>query len=641
MNLKTTRITTSGGAGAVLNHVLNGQDNEQITIISGSEFDVTTAMEDAQHAGVTYGLRHISIASKEIMTNEQRAKAVEVYCNEHNIRQSDIMLRVRHNKQRHEGAGDPDHEHLLIREYDPTRKRVLNCSNYKRINEKVSRILEVEFGHAIVKGKHNKAALRALEKDGKVEVVEKLLAAKIDVGKPAISSYSSDTHQNTKRNGMSMPELKAAVVAAFKSDRPLEHLPSNILVSRGTKKWIAEAIREDGSKILIGSIDRITKSEDAAINAKLTQKTMEITNVRSNTSHPARREAPLLLRNLPDLREFCRISAQRLSIQNVLRENAPDRQERGEHRSDNQVLRVRSERATRTEQPTRPVAVRVETSVPAKAPAAPRPQASPAATRQPGATGAGKQVQGRQAKAGRPIQTSGHSGAGGGQSSGGGKIVRPFSGQPGDLARFLQESAEATALKAGSSPPVPPPSLQPEIIQAWIAFFFVAQTICDHKTNTQISRDVPPSSARLEIDKAINNLENAKRRYEIDKQKRGIFDIRHSSRTAAAHDFIETMDQELVEAKRLYGPMVRAELEHAKSIEHYNINVSRKYHERLSDLMLVKDEVMAGNQEIIKMLPEHLDAAILKLKTSSGSAGGSPVGLDKRITNGSDHGGFK
>ena len=167
MNLKTSRITTDSGSGAVLTHILSGRDNEKIELISGSKDEAECAFGDAQAANKKYAVRHICISSLESLSPTQRDKIIERICNELKISENDIVLRVRHTKHRFEDSGDPEHEHILIREYNPVTRRVLDATWFKRNNEKLSREIEAELGLSITKGRHNRAAINRLEKEGK------------------------------------------------------------------------------------------------------------------------------------------------------------------------------------------------------------------------------------------------------------------------------------------------------------------------------------------------------------------------------------------------------------------------------------------------------------------------------------------
>ncbi|WP_408872751.1 hypothetical protein [Gluconobacter roseus] len=98
MIVKSARMKTSSqGISSTCRHVFHGSDNEQITVLQGSEFDVRAELGRAKAVGSQYAVRHIKVSSYEDMTDEQLFSLVKTYAKEFKADPSKATI-VRHDK---------------------------------------------------------------------------------------------------------------------------------------------------------------------------------------------------------------------------------------------------------------------------------------------------------------------------------------------------------------------------------------------------------------------------------------------------------------------------------------------------------------------------------------------------------------
>lgn len=199
MICKTTRIKT-GGAGNVVRHVQKTFENEEVHLLEGDPDDIEyiTDSRAAAHRR-KYSVRHTSLSPDQELSPEQEKWLFDAYKKEWGAEDRDVVI-YRHIKGRSDGSKIP-HYHVLINEVAPGGRVLDNKMMFGR-NEKISRLAEIEFGHDLTKGRHNKAVMHALMDEGKFEQ-----AAAMDMltkGSPALSRFSSTAHQIAKRHSVDL-----------------------------------------------------------------------------------------------------------------------------------------------------------------------------------------------------------------------------------------------------------------------------------------------------------------------------------------------------------------------------------------------------------------------------------------------------
>lgn len=155
MIIKQTRIK-SGNSETATNYAITQNSNEHVELLDGDPENLAFYADHASAgAGTKYGLRHFIISPGETLKSGQLDKIIETLKEEWKIGSRPSLL-TRHSKPG--SSGRDDHYHFLVAENDYSGK-VLDHTFFKVRNEKVCRILEAEFGHQIIKGRHNKAVL--------------------------------------------------------------------------------------------------------------------------------------------------------------------------------------------------------------------------------------------------------------------------------------------------------------------------------------------------------------------------------------------------------------------------------------------------------------------------------------------------
>jgi len=203
------KVASKSGPHALIRHVFEGKDNEAIAIIQGGRHMVRAAHEDARAAGRTYSNRHFSVSPEMATTRDQAQQVFQSIAQEFGFNLDDATV-VEHQKSRQDGQGYERHWHVMVPEIRPDGTALDNRFMRAR-QEKLGRLSEIRLGHPITHGKHDKAVLAAMQRDGLPEAVRFAEVVRWrefgpGAGTPK-SAYSSETHQILKRNGHKTPAL--------------------------------------------------------------------------------------------------------------------------------------------------------------------------------------------------------------------------------------------------------------------------------------------------------------------------------------------------------------------------------------------------------------------------------------------------
>lgn len=212
MVIKATRIRTSSGAGPLLRHLVDGTDNEAITIVGGTMADMRDCVDEARRFGRSYCLRHFIIAPAQDMTRQQFKRAVDMLATEFGFDAKHVLI-VEHEKPRAVAEASSGHWHVVVPEVDSS-GRVLSSRHDHARHEKISRMLELEFGHQVVPGAHDVAVLAALRNEGRDDLADRL-AGHLGQGDRPVSAYATAGHQAAKRSGIDLAIIRQNVQAAF------------------------------------------------------------------------------------------------------------------------------------------------------------------------------------------------------------------------------------------------------------------------------------------------------------------------------------------------------------------------------------------------------------------------------------------
>lgn len=271
MIVKSARMKTSSqGMSSTCRHVFHGSDNEKITVLQGSEFDVRAELGRAKAVGSQYAVRHIKISSYEDMTDEQLFKLVKKYAKEFKADSSKATI-VRHDKARADGKASGHHYHVYFPEVLANGK-IMDSSFSKIREEKIARIAEIDFGHKPVVGKHNVSVIKDLEKSG-----QKYYADIIRKNTPSLnpkdapdSSYSEKQFRRAKISGIALNEvrqtLKELRISSESFGQMIESLDAHGMeIRKGDKANTYIIVNNDNGNVL-GSANRLFNMKKADFN---------------------------------------------------------------------------------------------------------------------------------------------------------------------------------------------------------------------------------------------------------------------------------------------------------------------------------------------------------------------------------------
>ncbi|MFT8663989.1 MAG: hypothetical protein ABF772_03030 [Acetobacter orientalis] len=148
MIVKETRVKTGSGHKALAAHVLQGEKNEAILVLEGSEYWLKDWGKEAKREGLTYGLRHIAFNPEQTMTDGELSEFADRLCEEFGADKASRSL-ILHQKD------GKRHGHLILPEWQ--HDHVLSSRfSYIRL-EKVARLEEIRLGHPLTAGRHDAA----------------------------------------------------------------------------------------------------------------------------------------------------------------------------------------------------------------------------------------------------------------------------------------------------------------------------------------------------------------------------------------------------------------------------------------------------------------------------------------------------
>ncbi|WP_249197996.1 hypothetical protein [Gluconobacter wancherniae] len=259
MIVQETRIKTSSGHQAVSRHVLSGAKNEAIRLVSGSDYLLKDWMKEAERAGIRYGLRHIAFNPSEPMTDQQLSDFAGDICRELGADPERTTFVI------HQKDGKT-HGHLLLPEWQDS--HVLSSKfSWVRL-EKLARLTEIELGHALVPGRHDKAIVKALRESGKHGAATKVEALiPTEKTPPPVAAYTSQARRMAERQDFDLPTARREIMTFWENSgndlRKFRHFLSgknwHMRAGDRTDRRREAHIIETSDGVLIGSFTRLTK----------------------------------------------------------------------------------------------------------------------------------------------------------------------------------------------------------------------------------------------------------------------------------------------------------------------------------------------------------------------------------------------
>jgi hypothetical protein len=177
---------------------------------------------------------------------------------------------VEHAKPRQPG-GYEYHWHLLVPEWDPARRRVLDNKWTRPRQEKIARRAEARLGHALVTGRWNAAVARRLEEDGQSD----LAAAMADLAarpRPT-GAYSAGQHQAAASKGVDLPRYVTLIREAWNTAQDGQEFEAEIekrgvILQAGDNAgvWLAYA-HAGGQDVKLGALHRLLRVPRVQVHA--------------------------------------------------------------------------------------------------------------------------------------------------------------------------------------------------------------------------------------------------------------------------------------------------------------------------------------------------------------------------------------
>ena len=207
------KITLHNGGKALAAHLQKREENAQVRMVSvggGLPEDVDVAIEtivDFAAARSRHGTKrpfvHFAFSPDRALSEDQVQQCVRDVLSEYGLPADQPYILVGHEKRREDGSC-VEHYHLTALTVKPDGKVADFTNSYPR-NEALARKWEIDFGHDLTLGRHNRAAAHLLAERGYLNVaqaLEPLIAAPRPVAR-----YTHAQAQAAKRKERSKSEL--------------------------------------------------------------------------------------------------------------------------------------------------------------------------------------------------------------------------------------------------------------------------------------------------------------------------------------------------------------------------------------------------------------------------------------------------
>lgn len=255
MIIESNPMAADSSAEQIFAYIAENSKNENVELLEGSIWDIQNALVDAQHFNRKHGIRHFQISSKETLSDEQFRDMIQRVKQEFSIKDDDIVFAAIHTFTRIDKDADKRHAHLGIRMVDAENGCVKRFDNIYQRQEKISRIAEIDYGFASVKGAHNKAVWHFAPDEYKEKI------AKLCEGNLPHSAMSKGTVKKLTRLGKDTFQVKQDIKTIFQESETFNNFKSKIesrgwQITKGTKKPDMLII-VDENNILLGSVSRL------------------------------------------------------------------------------------------------------------------------------------------------------------------------------------------------------------------------------------------------------------------------------------------------------------------------------------------------------------------------------------------------
>lgn len=224
------------------------------------------AMRDGSRATVAY--HHISLSPSVPMTDDQRDDAVARILASLGAEDHAYVVWEHSGKDRRGGQTDT-HYHVVLAHVGPAGKALDDGRSFIRL-EAVARSLEHDFDHDLTPSRRTAAVASELERAGRPDVAT-LIRGEAP-SEPPQAAMSSRQRARAERHGMSLPDVRVAVRAAWTtSDSPAALRAAlaefGLGLAAGDKPGVWLVTTENGQTL--GALDRLSGQRRRTVQAHM------------------------------------------------------------------------------------------------------------------------------------------------------------------------------------------------------------------------------------------------------------------------------------------------------------------------------------------------------------------------------------
>ncbi|CAI3947642.1 unnamed protein product [Commensalibacter communis] len=255
MIIESNPMVATSSAKEIFAYISENSKNERIELLEGNLWTIENALVDAQQFNRKHGIRHFQISSKETLSDEQFRDMIRRVKEEFDIQDRDVVFSAIHTFIRSDRDADKRHVHLGVRMVNAENGRVKRFDNIYQRQEKISRIAEIDYGFASVKGKHNKAVWHCVDDKYKEDI------AKLCEGNLPHAAMSKGTIRKLTKLGKNTCQIKQDIKAIFQHSETFSKFKEAIKtkgyqITNGTKKPEMLIIVDEDNNFL-GSVNRL------------------------------------------------------------------------------------------------------------------------------------------------------------------------------------------------------------------------------------------------------------------------------------------------------------------------------------------------------------------------------------------------
>lgn len=248
--------------------------------------DYMQAMRDGSRASVAY--HHISLSPSVPMTDDQRDEAVARVLAAFGAEDHAHVVWEHAGKARR-GADVDTHFHIVLSHVGPSGRALDDGRSFVRL-EAVARTLEVDFGHPLTPSRRTAAVAAELDRTGRPDIAA-LVRGEAPLDEPPQAAMSSRQRARAERHGISLPDVRVAVRAAWTaSDSPAALRAAlaeqGLGIVRGDKPDVWVVTTADGQTF--GALDRLSGQRRRTVQARMEETPTDDPTDPARHARPAR-----------------------------------------------------------------------------------------------------------------------------------------------------------------------------------------------------------------------------------------------------------------------------------------------------------------------------------------------------------------